>query len=112
MFKGGSSYSTRETPWNAIGVPEKGSLRRFRLRHPEIATRKSQGLEINRDHALFPNVAETLYTNPKELYLTFKYPPSHIWNCDKSGVQAGENGGATVLPKWGTRSMHSIEPDQ
>ena len=32
---------SRETPWSATGVPGKGWLRRFRLRHPEIATRKA-----------------------------------------------------------------------
>ena len=31
----------RQMPCSAIGVPENGWLRRFRLRHSEIATRKS-----------------------------------------------------------------------
>ena len=101
---------SRETTWSATGVPGKGWLRRFRLRHPEIATRKAQGLEVNRASALCS--AETLYNNLKELYLTFHYPPSHIWNCDESGVQAGRSGGAIVLAKWGSRLVHSIEPDQ
>ena len=103
---------SRETPWSAIGIPEKGWLRRFRLRHPKIATRKAQGLEVNRACALCSATAETLYNNLEELYLTFHYPPSHIWNCDESGVQNGRNGGVTVLAKWGSRSVHSIEPDQ
>jgi hypothetical protein len=30
-------------------------------------------------------------------------PPSHIWNCDESGVQAGRSGGATVLAKVGSK---------
>ena len=77
---------SRETPWSITGVPGKGWLRRFRLRHPKIATRKAQGLEVNRAHALCSATAETLYNNLKELYLTFHYPPSHIWNCDESGV--------------------------
>ena len=67
---------------------------------------------MNRAHALCSATTETLYNNLEELYLTFHYPPSHIWNCDKSGVQAGRNGGATVLAKRGSRSVHSVEPDK
>ena len=103
---------TRETPWSAVGVPGKGWLRRFRLRYHEIATRKSQGLEIARARAVCPTMAESLYTNLEELYTTFQYPPSHIWNCDESGVQIGRSGGATVLAKRGSRAVHSIELDQ
>ena len=44
--------------------------------------------------------------------MTFHYPLSHIWNCDESGVQAGRNGGATVLAKRGSKLVYSIEPDQ
>ena len=103
---------TRQTPWSAIGVPGKGWLRRFRLRHPEIATRKSQGLEIARARGLCPNSAEMLYSNLEQLYNSYNYPPSHIWNYDKSGVQAGRSGGATLLAKKSSRSVHSIEPYQ
>ena len=87
-------------------------MRRFRLRYPEIATRKSQGLEIAGAQTICPTVAESLYSNLEELYTTFQYPLSHIWNCDESGVQAGKSGGATVLAKRGSRAVHSIEPDQ
>ena len=103
---------TRKTPWSATGVPGKGWLRRFKRRHPELATRRSQGLEVARARALCPSIAETLYTNLEYLYSAYEYPPSHIWNCDESGVQAGRSGGATVLAKKGSRSVHSIEPDQ
>ena len=77
---------SKEIPWSATGVLEKGWLRRFRLRHLEIATRKAQGLEVNRARALCSTIVETLYNNLEKLYLTFHYPTSHIWNCDKSGV--------------------------
>ena len=103
---------TRETPWIANGVSGKGWLRKFRLRYPEIATKKSQGLEINRACALCPIVAETLYTNLEELYIRFQYPLGHIWNCDKSGVQGGKSNGATILAKWESKYVHTIEPDQ
>ena len=90
----------------------KGWLRRFRLRHLEIATRKSQGLEVNRARALCPTVAKTFYSNLEELYMRFHYLGNHIWNYDKRGVHARRSGGTTKLAKWGSRSMHSIEPDQ
>jgi hypothetical protein len=103
---------TRETPWSAAGVPGKSWLRSFKLRHPELTSRKSQGLELGRARGLCPSSAASLYCNLEELYTSFHYPPSHIWNCDESGVQAGRSGGATVLAKMGSRSVHSIEPDQ
>ena len=65
------AIQTRETPWSATGLPGKGWLRHFRLRHPKIATRKSQGLEINRARSLCPLIAETLYTNLEELSTRF-----------------------------------------
>jgi hypothetical protein len=103
---------TRETPWSAAGVPGKSWLRSFKLRHPELTSRKSQGLELGRARGLCPTSVASLYYNLNELYTSFHYPPSHIWNCDESGVQAGRSGGATVLAKMGSRSMHSIEADQ
>ena len=88
-----------------------GSLHRFCSRHPEISSRRSQGLEVARARALCPITVETLYAYLEKLYTTYSYPPSHIWNCDKSGVQAGRSGGATILAR-SSRSVHSIELDQ
>ena len=82
------------------------------VRHPKIATRKSQGLDISRARALCPIIAETSYANLEELYNAYHYPPSHIWNCDKSEVQVGRSGGATVLAKCGNKSVHSVKPNQ
>jgi hypothetical protein len=96
---------TRETPWSASGVPGKSWLRSFKLRHPELVSRKSQSLEMGRARGLCPTSAATLYNNLQELYNTYNYPPSNIWNCDESGVQAGRSGGATVLAKVGSKSV-------
>ena len=103
---------TRFTPWSAIGLPGKSWLRRFRIRHPKIATRKSQGLDVSRARALCPIIAESLYANLEQLYNAHNYPPSHIWNCDESGVQVERSRGATILAKRGSKSVHSVEPDQ
>ena len=111
-MKVATATQTRETPWSASGVPGIGWLRRFRSRYPEITSRCSQGLEVARARSLYPTTAETLYGNLETLYMTHNYPPGHIWNCDESGVQAGRSGGATVLARGGSRSVHSIEPNQ
>ena len=103
---------TRSTPWSARGVPGKGWLRRFRSRHPEISSRCSQGLEVARARALCSITAESLYANLERLYTAYIYLPTHIWNYDESGVQAGRAGGATVLARRGSRSVHSIELDR
>jgi hypothetical protein len=103
---------TRETPWSAVGVPGKSWLRSFKLRHPELTSRKSQPLELGHARGFCPSSAASLYCNLEELYNSYQYPPCHIWNCDESGVQAGRSGGATVLAKMGNKSVHNIEPDQ
>ena len=111
-LKVATATQTRSTPWSASGVPGKGWLRRFCSRHPEISTRCSQGLEVARACALCPITTETLYANLEKLYTAYSYPPNHIWNCDESGVQVGRSGGAIVLARRGSRSVHSIEPNQ
>lgn len=40
-----------------------------------------------------------------------EYPPSHIWNCDETGCQAGRNGGAKVIARADGKSVHSIVPE-
>jgi hypothetical protein len=67
---------------------------------------------MGRACGLCPSSATTVYCNLEELYNSFKYPPSHIWNCDETGVQVGRSSGATVLTKTGNKSMHSVEPNQ
>ena len=111
-LKVATTTQTRSMPWSARGVPGKGWLRRFRSRHPEISSRRSQGLEVARARALCPITAQSLYANLERLYTAHSYPPTHIWNCDESSVQAGRVGGAIVLARRGSRSVHSIEPDQ
>jgi hypothetical protein len=102
------AIQTRETSWSAVGVPGKSWLRSFKQRHPEVSSKKSQGLEMGRAPGLCPSSAASLYCNLEELYSAFIYPPNHIWNYDESGVQAGRSGGATVLAKTGSKSVHSI----
>ena len=103
---------TRETPWSATGVPRKSWLRSFKHRHPELVNRKNQPLKLARARGLCPSAAASFYCNLKGLYDTWNYPPSHIWNCDESGVQAERSGRAIILAKVGSKYVHTIEPDQ
>ena len=111
-LKVATTTQTWETPWSASGLLGTGWLCRFRSRHPEIASRRLQGLEVARARSLCLATTETLYGNLEILYKTHNYSPDHIWNSDESGVQASRSGGATVLARRGSRSVHSIEPNQ
>jgi hypothetical protein len=74
--------------------------------------RKNQPLELARASNLCPSAVISFYYNKKELYDMWNYPPSHIWNCDKSGVQARRNEEEDiVLAKVGSKSVHTIESD-
>jgi hypothetical protein len=79
---------TRETPWNANGVLGKSWLRSFKLRHPDLVSRKSQPLEMGKARGLCPISGVIIYYNLHEIYGTFNYSPSNIWNCDESEVHA------------------------
>ena len=42
------------------------------------------------------------------LYDANHYEPTHIWNCDETGVQASRNCGMKVIAKLGSRSVPQI----
>ena len=44
--------------------------------------------------------------------MTFNYPLGHIWNFNKSRVEARRSSGTIVLAKQDSRSVHSIETNQ
>jgi hypothetical protein len=101
----------RDTPFTN-GIPGPGWLRSFRRRHPELSLRLAQGLDSKRARSLSAVNVNSFYENLSCLYDAHNYSPSHIWNCDETGVQAGRNGGAYVLAKTGTRSVHQVVPDE
>jgi hypothetical protein len=103
---------TRENPFRN-GIPGAGWLRWFRRRHPNLALRSTQGLEVNRARNLCPENVSSFYHNLQTLYGQHKYNSNHIWNCDESGAQAGRNGGGTlVFARRGSKAVHSIIPDE
>jgi hypothetical protein len=101
----------RATPF-VHGIPGARWLRWFRRRHLELALRLAQGLDTNCARGLCPANVNTFYNNLSELYERYKYPPSNIWNCNESGAQAGQNGGAYVLAKRGSHVVHSVIPNK
>jgi hypothetical protein len=68
---------------------------------------------VNRAKNLCPQNVASLFGNLSFLYAAHSYPADHIWNCDEAGAQAGRNGGGTLaFAKKGSKSVHSIIPDQ
>lgn len=61
-------------------------LRRFYGRHPELASIRSQGLEMARFRKLCSITSESFHSNLRYLFEKFNYLPSYIWNCDESRV--------------------------
>ena len=57
---------TRKTPWIANGVPGKPWLRKFKLRHPDLVSRKNQPLKMGKDRGLCPINAASFYCNLQE----------------------------------------------
>ena len=101
----------RPTPFTN-GIPGPAWARWFKKRHPNLALRQSQGLDVARAKGLCPTNVSTFYANLQELYEKHDYPPERIWNCDESGAQAGRNGGGRVWAKRGSRSVHSVIPNE
>jgi hypothetical protein len=88
----------RPTPF-IDGVPGGSWVKWFRRRHPDLILRSSQGLEIARAKGLCPVNVATFSDNLRELYDEHHYAPSHIWNCNETGAQAGRSNGGHVLNK-------------
>jgi hypothetical protein len=80
--------------------------------HPELTLCAAQGLEHTRAKGLCPQSVQSFYTNLEKLYAIHHYSPSRIWNCDESGAQAGRNSGGLVLARTGSKSFHTITPDE
>ena len=101
----------RPTPFTD-GIPGRGWLRWFKKRHPDLTRRQAQGLEISRAKGLCAENVASFYTNLEELYQKYQYLADHIWNCDESGAQAGRSGGGRLWTKKGTRSVHTLLPNE
>jgi hypothetical protein len=81
---------SRDTPFHE-GILGGGWMRGWRHRHPELILRVSQALETARARGLCKDNVKTFYDNLETLYNLHSYTPNRVWNCDKSGAQAGKN---------------------
>jgi hypothetical protein len=94
------------------GIPGDSWVRWFKKRHPNLTLRTSQGLEFARTRRLCPGNVASFYRNLEQLYKTHRYAPQNIWNFDESGAQAGRNGGGLVWALRGSRTVHSLKPNE
>ena len=101
----------RITPFT-YGILGRGWLCWFRKRHLDLTRRQVQGLELARAKGLCAENVASFYKNLEELYQKYQYPLDHVWNCDESGAQAGRSGGRQVWTKKGTRSIHTLLPNE
>jgi hypothetical protein len=101
----------RVTPFHE-GIPGRSWVRWFKLRHPDLTLRSSQGLEFARARGLCPENVASFYGNLHHLYNTHKYPATNIWNCDESGAQTSRNGGGLVWARKGSQTVHSLMPNE
>ncbi len=69
-----------------------------------------QGLKIGHTKGFCLNNVATFYDNLQRAYDLHNYDVSKIWNCDEFSAQVDRNGGALVLTKARSKSMHSITP--
>ena len=55
---------------------------------------------------------KSFYDNLQSLYDIHLYPPTCVWNCNESGLQASHNGDAYVLSKTRSQSVHQVVLDE
>jgi hypothetical protein len=99
------------TPFHE-GILRRSWVRWFKLKHPDLTLRSSQGLEFVRAIGLCPENVASFYGNLQELYNTHKYLEINIWNSDESGIQVGRNGGGLVQARRGSQTIHSLMPNE
>jgi hypothetical protein len=69
-------------------------------------------LDTARARALSRENVDSFYSNLETLLNLHNYHVQRIWNYDETGAQAGRDGGAMVIARRGSQSVHFIIPDQ
>jgi hypothetical protein len=77
---------------------------------PRLSFCVAQGPKIRHAKGLCLNNVATFYYNLQHASNLHNYDASKIWNCDEFGAQVDHSGGALVLTKARSKSMHSITP--
>ena len=108
--KVGEITQTKLTPFTN-GIPRKSWIK-IKNRNPDLVLRVPKGLDLNRARALCPQNVERFYQNLKDLCDQYHYEPHQIWNYDEIGAQANKNDQRVVIARKGTRSVHTIVPNE
>lgn len=69
------------------GIPGRDWQQWYRHRHPELALRGAQGLQISRAWGLCEENLQSFYANLRQLYDSNLYSPNRIWNYDETGAR-------------------------
>lgn len=86
--------TTPDVPTEPIGT---NWLRRFRSRHPEIATISSRSLEASRFEGTSYDRINSFFDQLSSLYGTRPYDSDSIWNFDETGYALGTSQSIKVL---------------
>jgi hypothetical protein len=84
-------------------------VRRFLVRHPEIQTRWTTGLEKCRAMALNPTAVESFYKVVKELIDEHEIVPENIYNMDEKGIQLGVGKRVLAFVDRDQKDVYSVE---
>ena len=84
----------------------------FKNCHPNLIICQSQSLKFSRAKGLNAEKAASFYKHLQKLYEKYSYPPTHVWNCDKSGAQAGRTGQGRVWAQKGVHLVHKLAPNE
>jgi hypothetical protein len=71
----------------------------------------TQSLKIGHAKGLRLSNVATFY-NLQQAYDLHSYTTNKIWNCDEFGAHASCNGGLIMFAKVGSKSVHSIFPNE
>jgi hypothetical protein len=94
------------------GIPNWGWLYWFKKCTRDLSFYVVQGLKIGHAKGLCLNNVATFYDNLQHAYDLHNYDASKIWNCDEFSAQVDRIGGALMLTKARSKSMHSITPNK
>ena len=100
----------RPTPFKG-GLPGDKWWRYFKNKHPHLVLRTPQALDGKREKIVTKERCGTFYTLLQSIYARTSYPPSHVWNCDETGLLASiKIGGVKVIAKRGSKAILTRMP--
>jgi hypothetical protein len=101
----------RSTPFKNK-IPSWGWLQWLKECNLNLSLNVAKGLKVGCAKGLCPNNVAIFYNNLQQVYDLHNYIINKIWNCDESSAHVSCNGGLLVLAKVGSKSVHSIFPNE